>query len=159
MNKPLMEEFLNTMLKDQNYQTAFALRDMLDELVSYRRDKLIDEFNHRAEPFKRVGDWKHLAVIDHYFTENKQYAIDVIVTKSLYQVQFFERIYNEKSDGTTGTNPADPILEEIGFADKFFSVGSRREIQFRFPEEEKDVYIFLRAFIDALKDHALAKSV
>ncbi|MES2006330.1 MAG: PD-(D/E)XK nuclease family protein [Bacteroidota bacterium] len=153
MNKPLMETFLTKMLENDNYETAHALKDMLDELVIYRRDKLIDEFNYRAHPFTRVGDWKNLAVIDHYFIENLSFAIDVIVTRSLYQVQFFERGYVQKNIIDIGGNPVDPLLAEANFAESFQNCGTRREKQFRFPEEEKEVYIFLRDFIDTLRKY------
>lgn len=151
MNKPLMEDFLSKMLDKQNYQTAYALRDMLDELPNYRRDKIIDYFRYTALPFTRVGDWKNLAVFDCYIVGNNSYAIDIIVNKDIYQVQFFERQYLSKTEIIDTTNPVIPILEEIGLHGDFFSSGRRMEKQFKFPEQESELYIFLARFIEALQ--------
>ncbi|MES2328163.1 MAG: PD-(D/E)XK nuclease family protein [Bacteroidota bacterium] len=150
MNKPLMEDFLNSMLQDQNFETAHALKDMLISLTDYRRDKLVDEFRYKAVPFIRVGPWKNLAVIDNYFVGDKEFAIDIIVTDKLYQIQFFERKFNLSVGNDEMVNPVDPILQEVGYSDQFFTSGRRKEKKFNFPKEEKELYIFIRGLIDAL---------
>lgn len=150
-----MEDFLGNMLLDENFKTACALREMLDELPNYRRDKIIDHFRYSSLPFTRVGDWKNLAVFDYYFAGEYSYAIDVVVNKDIYLVQFFERNYLQKTDVNGITNPVVPILKEINFLDEFAFTGRRMEKQFSFPNQESELYTFLAKFIQALQNREL----
>jgi hypothetical protein len=154
MNQPLMEEFLSNMLQGNNYQIANALKDMLDELIKFRRDKIIDEFKHRSLPFTSVRDWNNYAVIDSYSSGNQNFAVDVIVEKNMYRVQFFERVFNSKSDNKDEANPAVAVLEDIGLVNDFFPSDKRMEIQFAFPEQEIELYDFLKRFIQAINKYS-----
>jgi hypothetical protein len=150
MNKPLMEGFLNQMLEGNNYETANALNDMLVSLLNYRRDKIVDHFMYSAFPFTHVFEWKNYAVIENWFSNGHNFAIDVIVTNGLYQVQFFERNFDRKEDVCQDINPVIQLLKDIKHLEGFFPLERRMEKKFTFPKQELDLYAFLESFIQDL---------
>jgi len=151
MNKPLMESFMKNMMINDNYDTAYALKDMLENLINYRRDKIIDYYKFSATPFTRVGDWNNYAVLNDYFVGDSQFSIDIIVTKHLYQVQFFDRRFSGKDDSAQSENPAFSLLKEIAMEKEFFLTDVRYEKQFSFPHQESCLYEFIDAILFKLR--------
>lgn len=152
MNKPLMENFLANMLEDKNYETAIALKSMLNDLLIYRRDKIIDHFRFKAFPFIEVSPWgNYYAVFNGFFLGESNYTIDVIVNENNYQVQFFDRVYLNLNDATAIANPVNHLLKEVNYLDQFSPSGLRVEKVFTFPEQEDELHSFLTEFINTLK--------
>jgi len=152
MNKPLMESFMHNMMLDDNYETAYALKDMIENLIFYRRDKIIDHFKFSSLPFTKVHEWNHYAVFNHYNLGASSLAIDVIVTKDRYQLQFFDRNFSPSPD-TPIVNPAEQILREIGIVEDFTSAGLRMEKQFSFPKQENELYRYIEMILEKIKNY------
>lgn len=155
MNKSLMEAFLTNMMQEGNYETANALKNMLNDLLSYRRDKIIDHFRFKALPFEKIGDWHNYAVFNDYHVGESNFSIDVIVTESLYQVQFFDRNYINLTEVNGKENPVNSLLKDIKYFDQFFPVARRMEVQFTFPAQENELYSFLTGFIGVLQQRTI----
>ncbi|GEO06557.1 hypothetical protein AAE02nite_42210 [Adhaeribacter aerolatus] len=156
MNKPLMEEFLKNMLIDDNYNKAIALNSMFQDLIIYRRDKIIDKFKFDCSPFTRVYDWKHYAVLDNCTFNDIRFAIDIIVEQDMYRFQFFVRSYDSK---TGRINPATTFLQENNLIDSFFESGDRWEKQFLFPSQEDALYGYITTFKAILKDYTATTTI
>lgn len=160
MNKPIMNEFLKSMLIDDNYQTAKGLKEMLDNLNDYRRDKIIDEYIDRAHPFIRVMKWNQVAVIDTYNEGNSSFAIDIVVESDSYKVQLFDRKFEETGgDFENGTNPIVPVVKELSISNDFYLKGNRMEKVFKFPSEEKQMYEFVDGLITKFRNRSQSNLV
>ncbi|MBC5774341.1 PD-(D/E)XK nuclease family protein [Pontibacter sp. KCTC 32443] len=153
MNKPLMEEFLQDMLVEDKYNAAISLNAMLQDLIQYRRDKIIDEFRFSYLPFTRIRDWNNYAVIENYFYKESNFALDVIVEQDRYRAQFFDRNYDKNKAPLSQTNPATAVLEKLNILSDFAVAGDRWEKHFLFPSQEKELYEFIAAFISQLKKY------
>ncbi|WP_162427883.1 PD-(D/E)XK nuclease family protein [Pontibacter pudoricolor] len=153
MNKPLMEEFLQEMLVEDRYNAAVSLNAMLQDLIKYRRDKIIDEFRFSYLPFTRIRDWNNYAVIDNYFLGESNFALDVIVEQDRYRAQFFDRNYDRNKAPLSQANPATVVLEKLDIFSGFTEAGDRWEKRFLFPSQEKELYEFIASFILQLKKY------
>jgi len=51
MNIQLMEKFYEQMKSDENYDTALSLKSMLNDLATYRRDRIREKFENKHKPF------------------------------------------------------------------------------------------------------------
>ncbi|WP_299989391.1 PD-(D/E)XK nuclease family protein [uncultured Pontibacter sp.] len=156
MNKPLMEEFLQSMLVNKNYSKAMSLNAMLQDLINYRRDKILDTFKFDKTPFTRVYDWKHYAVLDNCHFDGIRFAIDIIVEQDRYRFQFFVRSYDNKE---TPINPATTFLQANNLIDDFFPAEDRWEKQFMFPTQEEELYAYIKSFKAILKEYTATSAV
>lgn len=149
MNRTLMESFMQQMLIGDNYQTATALKDMLDDLIFYRRDKIIERYKFISAPFAKVHLWNHYAVLNDYLEGESHFSIDVIVNKDCYQVQLFDRKFSPSSENVP--NPAFLLIQSIGMTDEFSAVDQRFQKIFSFPLEEQEMYRFIDRIIEAIR--------
>ncbi len=150
MNNKLMEQFLQHCLTGNNYANSLSVKDMLNDLIFYRRDKIIEEFSHKKYPFTRVTEWDNIAVIDTLKLNESNFAIDIVVEQSIYQFQFFDRNYNG-SITENKINPASLMLEKMCIND-FIPEALRMQKTFKFPEQEKELYDYTNFFINKVKE-------
>ncbi|WP_028980292.1 PD-(D/E)XK nuclease family protein [Sporocytophaga myxococcoides] len=152
MNKPLMDEFLKVMLIGDNYKTASSLSAMLTDLISYRREKVLDSCRKNCRPFTKVYGWSiNYAVLDNFFKDNMHFAIDIISESDLYRFQFIERKY--LNSDKKGDDPILPFLESSGFIKEFKQNGDRREKLFDFPSQEDEFYNFIPEFLNKVSHY------
>lgn len=151
MNRPLMESFMQQMLIGDNYQTATGIRDMLEDLINYRRDQIIEYYKFTAFPYTKVGDWNNYAVLNDYWFRDSHFAIDIIVTRDYYQVQFFDRRFPVKGSSSESDNPALWLLEKLGLENEFHPAGLRFEKIFNFPSQEQKMYSFIDNILAKLR--------
>jgi hypothetical protein len=152
MNKPLMEEFMQHMLTDDNYNKAVALNAMLQDLISYRRDKILDTFKFDKAPFTQIYEWKNYAVLNNCHYEAVRFALDIIVEQDRYRLQFFLRSF----DGETPIDcPAKTMLEATKLINEFYPEGDRWEKHFLFPSQEEEMYAFIVSFKTILKEYTV----
>src|SRR5207249_4050622 len=92
MNKPLMEKFYGIMLHGENLKTALSLKAMVDELVLYRVEKIIDTFKGDLAPFQRIANYHdNDAYFTNCFWKEAHLGLDVIVSTEQYIFQFWDR--------------------------------------------------------------------
>ncbi len=159
MNQPLMEEFLQNMLVEENFKTATALDLMLQDLPNYRKIKLIETYKFDCSPFKSVFEWKNCAVISELFLNEYSFAMDIVVEKERYVIEFFERIYVNTPIQERGINPVTTLLNDLNITDNFYQDGERWKKQFLFPSEEKVLYDFINSIRSKLKNYSLVSLV
>ena len=142
MNKPIMEKFYKTIVEGENLKTAMSLRAMLDDLVLYRVEKIIDTFKSDLAPFRSIANYKDC---DAYFTgliwKNAHLGLDIGVEPESYSFQFWDR--NDR-EGTKGQAKA--ILKTMGCLDDYTSKDGMLCKEFAFPSQEEDLIQHITAF-------------
>jgi hypothetical protein len=58
MNKPIMKRFYDIVMEGDKYNTALSLRAMVDDLIVYRVERIVDAFKNDPLPFHRIGNWE-----------------------------------------------------------------------------------------------------
>jgi hypothetical protein len=146
MNKPVMEGFYQIIVEGDNLKTALSLKAMVDDLVRYRVERIIDHFKGDLAPFTKVANWHD---DDAYFTgvfwEGAHLGIDVGVLEESYSFLFWDR-----EDDIAKNGRAEAMLQKMNcLQDYQFSDGGFRKT-FAFPADEKALYDHIRAFKKAL---------
>ena len=151
MNKEIMEQFLQKMREGDNYSNAYSFVDLLSDLLAYRRDKIVATFKQGSLPFERIGPWNNVAVIDRWYMNKNEFAIDIVIEKDGYSFQFFDRNYCDSTLAADADDPALSILIEIGVSNSFIENRGRYKKEFKFPSEENELYLFTREFINKIQ--------
>lgn len=142
MNKPIMQQFYALMKEGDNFSNAQSLRAMLDELVLFRVENIIDAFKADLAPFSSIANYKDC---DAYFTgchwEDAHLGIDVGVEHDVYNFQFWDR--NDRA-GKNGR--ARRALKEMGVLADYTVDGGQFGMRFRFPEQENAVFAHIKDF-------------
>jgi hypothetical protein len=146
MNKPIMERFYAAMLDGDNYNSARSLVAMLDDLVLFRVEKIIDEFKSNLHPFKNVANHQGW---DAYFTgvlwNGAHLGLDVWVEADCYRLQFWDR---DDRDGSKGLAKA--MVMRMGAANEFKQNGGLYQKELRFPAHEGDLIPEIKSFKERL---------
>jgi hypothetical protein len=143
------------MLEGENLQTARSLKAMLDDLVLFRVQRIVDEFFNDLTPFDRVGNWKDG---DAYFTGcywgEAHLGVDVWVTEDGYSFTFWDR-----NDPQAKKKLAWAALEKMKCAADYTEVDGRYKhlSSFDFPATEKAIFEHIRQFKRQLADLVNAK--
>lgn len=142
MNKPVMEGFYQIVVEDDNLKTALSLKAMVDDLVRYRVERIIDHFKSDLTPFTKVANWHDN---DAYFTgvfwEGAHLGVDVNVLEESYSFSFWDR-----EDDTAKNDRAKTMLQKMNcLCDYQYSNGGFRKT-FAFPADEKALYDHITIF-------------
>jgi len=142
MNKPIMDQFYLKMVEGENLRTAMSLKAMVEDLILYRVEKIIDTFQNDLAPFTRIGNWKD---VDAYFTNpvwlEPHLGIDIGVEPESYSFLFWDR--NDRP-GVKGFARA--ALEEMGCLGDYQPTDLGFGKTFAFPSEEEALYSHVRNF-------------
>jgi len=142
MNKPLMEEFYRIVIDGENFKTALSLKAMIDDLVAFRVEKVIERFNGNPAPFTRVANWKN---IDAYFTgvtwEGAHLGIDIDVSEASYSFRFWDR---NDDEGVKGKARA--MLQKMGVVAEYSFIEGACQKTFAFPSGEAALYSHIECF-------------
>lgn len=142
MNKPIMEKFYNIVRQDENLKTALSLKAMVEDLVLYRVEKIIDIFRNDMTPFRRLANYQNY---DAYFTNlivgDAHFGLDIVTELESYSFEFWDR--NDK-EGKKGR--AMRILEKMNCVTEYVPKGGQFAKTFHFPTQEEDLYEHIRKF-------------
>lgn len=142
MNKPIMRQFYALMREGDAFQNAQCLRAMLDELVLFRVENIIESFKADLAPFESVANWKDS---DAYFTgcywDGGHLGIDVIVEVEEYRFQFWDRDDDEGKNGR-----ARRALKEMGILGDYTKDGGLFVKTFKFPNQEDALFGHIKKF-------------
>ena len=142
INKPIMKKFYELMLQDDNLQTALSLKSMLDELVLYRVEKIIDTFKSDLAPFERVANWHDdTAYFTNLIWKEAHFGIDVIVSPETSIFQFWDR---DDAAGKKGF--AKLMLRKMNCLGDYINHTEGFRKTFRFPADENALYDHIRSF-------------
>ncbi|HXT11400.1 MAG TPA: PD-(D/E)XK nuclease family protein [Candidatus Angelobacter sp.] len=146
MNKPIMEKFYQIVMTGENLKTALSLKAMLDDLILFRVERLIDEFKSDLGPFRKISNWNN---DDAYFTgllwKGAHLGLDIVVKPEAYVCQFWDR-----EDRECAKRRAQMILERMGCLGDFVRHGEGFIREFSFPSQEDELVHYVRAFKNKL---------
>jgi len=93
MDTELMEQFYDKMIINNNLSTALNLKELLEHLVQYRIEKLINTFKHKdnCDPFKIWEEpWKKVVVVfEGPPIKDFRFKVHVVVQDSRYKFQIW----------------------------------------------------------------------
>ncbi len=142
MNKPIMEKFYKIIVEGENLKTALSLKAMVDELVLYRVERIIDKFKSDLAPFHSIDNSKD---DDAYFTgliwKNAHLGVDIAVEQESYSFQFWDRNDREGMKGQ-----AKAMLQKMGCLDEYTPNNGSFSKKFAFPSQEEDLIKHITAF-------------
>jgi hypothetical protein len=151
MNKPIMEKFYETIVEGENLKTALSLKAMLDDLVLYRVEKIIDKFKNNLTPFGQINNYKDY---DAYFTnliwKDAHLGLDICVYPESYSLEFWDR--NDR-EGTK--RQAKAMLQKMGCLDDYTYKDGLFIKEFAFPSQEEDLIEHITAFKKKLSEIVL----
>ena len=142
MNKPIMDKFYKSIVEGENLKTALSLKAMLDDLVLYRVEKIIDKFKSDLAPFGQINNYQDC---DAYFInliwKDAHLGLDICVYPESYSFQFWDR--NDK-EGTKGHAKA--ILHKMGCLEEYTPKAGEFCKEFAFPSQEEALIKHITAF-------------
>jgi hypothetical protein len=148
MDYDLMEKFYNEMLVGEQYNSALSIRNMLNDLKTFRRDRIHNYYINNCEPFENIGTWSKNYTYFEYIRDisTKEFIkIDVICEENYSKIQFWIQ------DTKAKTDIIKIILENIG-EDKSFKKEDENIYSktFKFPTEDKKMYEYLTKLLSLL---------
>src|SRR5665213_3517758 len=144
MNKEIMEKFYDIMGEHnwENLKTAQSIKAMLDGLVGYRIDNIVDRFGKEPRPFTKIYNYNgQCAAFTGCLWQKAHFCIDVWVDPGNYRVQFFDR-----NDSTGSKGCARSALERMKCLDQYKQNGNRVVTVFEFPRQEKELLQHIEDF-------------
>ena len=149
VNKPIMEKFYEAIVEGENFKTALSFKKMLDELIPYRVERIIDKFKGDAAPFRTAFSYQDGALFqDPSFGEpNLQMAVWVLPNASLFEFH----VRNDPED-TKGQVKA--LLQQMGCRDDEYARNHDGFFtkEFEFPSQEEDLIRHIKDFKKKLRD-------
>lgn len=87
MDNLIIEKFYNSLLEGDNLATAISIKNMLNELPTYMKDRLFERFQN--DGFSGVWSWKpqHCGIL--YKKDGYDYKIDIWVSERCYTITVF----------------------------------------------------------------------
>lgn len=152
MNKPIMKEFYNVMIegKGENLKTALVLKEMVDNLISYRLEQIIEKFDDKRTPFENLGPSEKTGACFRG-CKDIDLGLDIWVAPDSYLITFRDR------DDPSGANSnAKILLEKMGKVGKDYEPSPAPEEgvfrkKFKFPSgQNEDLLQHMTAFKEEL---------
>jgi hypothetical protein len=141
MNKPIMEKFYEIIVEGENHKTALSLKAMLDDLVLYRVERVIDEFKGDPAPFHKLFPYQNGALFQNLIFGEADFEMSVWVEDKIYWFIFVDR--NDR-EGVNGHAKA--MLQKMGCPDEYICKGGIFSKEFSFPSQQKDLIKHIKAF-------------
>ena len=148
INKPIMKDFYQMVLDQQQHNLAMAVATMVNGLPAYRCQRVLDTFHLDPRPFDKLYRYLPSLAIFEGFGEGKIKLHVDCTEQDITNLEF----WNNVDDDPEGKLPQ-RILQDIGMVDLFTydpQSGSFTK-RFPFPSEEGEMYQFIRDFKEALK--------
>ncbi len=135
MNKPIMEKFYKIIIEGENLKTALSIKAMVDELVLYRVERVIDKFRSDLTPFQKIANYTNSdAYFTNLFWNDAHLGLDIVVEPESYLFMFWDRNDPEGAKGQ-----AKAMLKKMGCLDEYAPDGGRFYQRFAFPSQEDDL--------------------
>lgn len=149
MDYQLMEKFYEEMSNMEQFNSALSLKEMLNDLVAYRKERIYNHFSNDYAPFEiqnnKGSSTQYLYIRD--IAPDENIKIDIYTEQNRTEVLFWIQEPKIKSDLIK------TILEKIGEEHSFRKIETNyyKKI-FTFPEEDKALYEYMKKLF-ALLDH------
>ena len=148
MDYELMEKFYKEMLNVEQYSSALSIRNMLNDFISFRRDRVYNYFVNNHLPFEKTFKWSNNDTVFEFIRDispKEHIKIDIFCEQNLSKVNFW--IQNPK----TKSDLIKTILEKIGEENSFKKEEDNSYLKiFKFPEEDEEMYKYLTKLFSLL---------
>jgi len=151
MDYQIMDKFYDEMLNSEQYKTALSIRDMLNDFISFRRDKIHNKFVNNYMPFEKTSKWSHNCTYFQYIREiknNENIKIDIYTEEDKTIIYFYIQEPKIKVD------LIEVILETIKQENIFTKQKNNHYcLTFKFPEEDEKMFNYIQKFLELLNKH------
>lgn len=150
MDMNLMEDFYQTICKENNYKSAQSIRSMVNDLVTFRRDRIYNFYVNNHSPFDNISTWSSNDTLFHKISTitDENIKFDIFSSETNTLIQFW--VQNPK----TNDDYILKILKEIGKEKDFIRKSDNEYIkEFKFPEEDVLLYAYITEFCSAINNH------
>lgn len=154
MDKLIIGKFYNQIQKDENFQTALSIRNMLSQLCEYRAKKLYEKFASEGKPlFEQItpfpwkSEWR-TKFEKSTFIDKVDLCFEIVYQEEKSTVRFCEQsITREDKDKIY------PILESLNIKDEYIKIDNYIYFKdFKFPSEEEELYTQVETILAKLKN-------
>ncbi len=156
MNEPIMKDFYLEMLKAETFQAAQSLKIMLDKLLPYRAERIVNCFKNKNDsaPFETICLYDYdptVVLFKNLHWKDAHFQIDVNVHPAKYSFCFRDISDNEKE---IAKDHAEFVLKQMNCfheytcEDHMFRLTKR----FDFPSQEEELIAYIRAFNKKLSE-------
>ena len=160
MNKLIMDKFYEILQGNEKYETAKAIKDMMNSLPNYVVEKIVEKFKSNYLPFEGIYNYKgYIAYFDKLKIEDSFLALDIELepeSKSkpemTFKVEFFDREKDE--NGIHNTIIIKKILEKTGLIDSFKCEDNgmyKYQGLFKIPSDDEKLYELIHKILDDLR--------
>ena len=146
MNKKLFEDFYsNIIIKNDNYKTALSIKSMVEELPQYLAQRIVDEFSNDPSPFNKI--WRNNTATGFGDGKINEYNFTIIIHCFLdkYTFSFYDENYQ-----VNGLKYTEKIIKYVGSIG-FYIGDNELDKDFKFPDDEKQLYEFIKESKGKLK--------
>lgn len=146
MNKKLFEDFYNNIIiKNDNYKTALSIKSMVEELPQYLAQRIVDEFSNDPSPFNKI--WSDNTVTG--FGDGKINEYNFTIRIHCFSDKYTFSFYDENWQ-VNGLKYTEKIIKYVGSIG-FYIGDNEFDMDFKFPDGEKQLYEFIKEFKGKLK--------
>lgn len=112
MDNIILGKFYNSLLEGDNLQTAKSVRNMLNDIPAYMKDRIMEQLRNKG--YNNVWTWKpsHCGII--FRKDGNEYKIDVWTSEDGYSVQVF--CQGISLNDVPWSEDIAKTLDELGFA-------------------------------------------
>jgi hypothetical protein len=148
MDYQLMEKFYKEMLNLEQYSSALSIRDMLNDFIEFRRDRIYNEFLNNHSPFEKTFKWHEYTAYEFIrdIAPKEHIKLDICSEQSQTIIRFKIQDSNTKSDLIKN------ILKKIGEDNSFTKEEINSYVKiFKFPEEDELMYKYIKKIFSLLE--------
>ena len=154
MEKEKMNDFYNMMMIAENYSTAIGVRDMINDMCKYRRDRLFEYFLNNKTPFDRIGTYSNNTTL--FFGIRKLTEELVKIDLNCFEKETVLCFWVQEPN--IAEDFIGEVLTKIGEIDKYEKESDNLyKRSFKFPNEEKELYKYIEYLLSELNDYVEQK--
>jgi hypothetical protein len=143
MDMNIMEKFYNTIKIDDNYKTAESIKNMVNELITYRRDRIYNHFVNNHLPFDNIGKWSSHDTLFIGVSDliDESIKFDIFAEEDKTIIKFWIQEPKIKEDYIGG------ILNKMNLNNDFVKEKDNSYLkEFKFPDEDDALYQYIVDF-------------
>jgi len=144
MDYQLMEKFYKEMLNMEQYSSALSIRDMLNDFIEFRRNRIHNEFLNNHSPFEKISPYSANTIFEYIrdIDPKEHIKLDIVSEQNQTKIEFWIQDQKVKSDLIKN------ILKKIGEDDNFTKEEMNSYVKtFKFPEEDELMYKYIKKLL------------
>ena len=152
MNRPIMEKFYKIICEGQNLKTALCLKAMVDDLILFRAERIIDKFKSDPDPFHKLFVYQNGAIFQNAVFGEASLDVGIWVEEEIYWFLFTDK---NDPEGVKGRPKA--MLQKMGCLDDYtLKKGGQFWKGFEFPSQDEVLFKHIADFKKKLKENGCA---